>query len=94
MNNISHNNTWNVGVKQVQVEPPPIKSKHDDKSDQDFVKLKLRRDPMSEKSDLYEFQMALFDNGYPEEFLISSQIQHDSRGIKNSGYGREGTIST
>ena len=40
-----------------------IKSKHDDKSYNDFVKLKLRSDPTSEKSELYEFKMALFDNG-------------------------------
>ena len=25
---------------------------------------------MSEKLDLYEFKMDLFDNGYPEEFLL------------------------
>ena len=27
------------------------------------VKIKLHRDPTSQKSDLYEFKMALFDNG-------------------------------
>ena len=48
----------------------PDKSKHNDKSDKDFVKLKLRRDPISEKSDLYESEMALFDNDDPEEFLL------------------------
>ena len=40
-----------------------IKSKHDDNFDKYFVKLKLFRDLTSEKSDLYEFKMALFDNG-------------------------------
>ena len=46
------------GVVQVHMEPPLvllIKSKHDDKSDKDFVKLKLRRDPTSENLDLYGF---------------------------------------
>ena len=47
---------------------PLIKSKHDDKLDKDFVKLKLRRDLTSEKLDIYEFKMALFGNGETEEF--------------------------
>ena len=44
---------------------PLIKSKPDVKSDKDFVKLKLRRDMTSRKSDLYEFKIALFENGEP-----------------------------
>ena len=47
-----------------------IKNKHDDKSDKDFVKLKLGRDLTSATSELYEFNIALFDNGNPEEFLL------------------------
>ena len=49
MNNVSHKKKWNVGVLKVHVESPPtplIKSKHDDKSDKDFGKINLRRDPM------------------------------------------------
>ena len=34
------------------------------------VKIKLRRDPKSENSDLYKLKMALFDNGDSEEFLL------------------------
>ena len=30
----------------------------------------MRRDTRSEKSDLYEFKMALFDNGKPDHFLF------------------------
>ena len=55
----------------MHVEPPLrplIKSKHDDKLDKDFVKLKLRRDLTSENLDIYEFKMALFGNGETEEF--------------------------
>ena len=62
-----------MGLVQVHVEPPPItliKSKHYDKSDKDFVHLKLCRDLLSAKSDLYEFKIALFENGEPEEFLL------------------------
>ena len=58
------------------MEPPPIlliKSKHDDKSDKDFVNIKLCTDPKSEKSDLYEFKMALFDNNDKEEFFLFAQ---------------------
>ena len=47
-----------------------IKEKHDGKSDNCFVTLKLRRDPTSITSDLYEFKMSFFDNGEPEEFLL------------------------
>ena len=39
-------------------------------SDGDYVKLKLRRDPTSSTSDLYEFMMSLFDHCEPEEFLL------------------------
>ena len=63
-----HKKKWNTGVVQVHVEPPLtplIKSKPDVKSDKDFVKLKLRRDMTSRKSDLYEFKIALFENGEP-----------------------------
>ena len=73
INNVSHKKTWNAGVTQVQVEPPLtplIKIKHDGKSDKDFIKPKLRRYPTSKNSDLYEFKMAVFENGKREEFLM------------------------
>ena len=47
-------------------EPPPtplLKSKHGDDSYKYFVKLKMCGDPTSERSDLYEFNVALFENG-------------------------------
>ena len=44
--------------------------KYDGKSDKYFVKLKLRRDPTSSTSDLYEFKMFLFENGELEDFLL------------------------
>ena len=46
------------------------KSKNDEKLDKDFVKIKLRNNLTSEKFDHYEFKMALFDHGKPEEFLL------------------------
>ena len=58
MNNFFHKKKWNTGAEQLHVEPPPpplIKIEHDDKSDKDFVKIKLCRDPVSEKSYPYEF---------------------------------------
>ena len=42
---------------------PLIKSNNNAKLEKDCVKIKLGRDPMSEKLDLYELKMALFDNG-------------------------------
>ena len=47
-----------------------IKVKYNGKSDKDFFKLKLCRDPTSSTSDLYGFKMSLFDNGKPEQFLL------------------------
>ena len=61
------------GVVQLHVEQPPtplIKSNHDDNSCKDFVNPKLCRDLTLENSDLYEFKMALFDNGDPEELFL------------------------
>ena len=55
------------------VEPhtiPLFKEKSAGKSDGDHFKLKLRRDPTSSTSDLYEFKMFLFDHGETEEFLL------------------------
>ena len=55
------------------MEPPSIpllKEFHDGKSDKDFAKLKLRRDPTLSTSGLYEFKMSLFGNGKPEKFLL------------------------
>ena len=73
MNNILCRKKWITDVLEKHVESPPIhliKSKHDDNSDKDFVKLKLSRDPASENSELYEFKIALFDNVDQEQFLL------------------------
>ena len=55
------------------MDPPLIRlinSKNDEKLYKDCDKIKLHRDTMSQKSDLYELKMVLFDNGEPEEFLL------------------------
>ena len=57
-------------MTQPHVEPPLIlliKEEHNSKSDKNFVKLKLRRDPSLSTSDLYDGKMSFFDNGEPEE---------------------------
>ena len=59
------------------VEPPPIlliKQTSTSKSDGDYVKLNLRRDPTSSPSDLYEFRMSLCGHGDTEEFFLFVQI--------------------
>ena len=69
--NVSSKKGYMMGVTHLHVEPPPIsliKENHDGKSERDVVKLKLRRDPTSHMSDLYEFKMSLFENGKIEEF--------------------------
>ena len=72
MRNVFHNKGWGVETNPNHVEPPPnpiIKETSTGKSDGDYVKLKLRRDPTSSVSDLYELRMSLFDHGDPEEFF-------------------------
>ena len=74
MKKVLHSKNWSVGVVEQHVEIPPIpliKSKHYYKSDKDFIKLKICRDPTSEKLDLYNFKMALFKKGGPEKFCCS-----------------------
>ena len=66
MNKILSKKRFMTGTTQPHVDPPPItliKENHDGKSEKYFVKLKLRRDPTSPTSDIYEFKMSLFDNG-------------------------------
>ena len=73
MKNVSQKKKGNTGVVQLHMEQPTtplIKSKHDDKSENNVVNIKLRWDPTSEKLGLYEFEMALFDISNPEEFLL------------------------
>ena len=73
MNNVSHKKTWTVGEVQVHMEPQPtplIKIKHNNNSENYFIKLKCFRDTISAKSDLYDFKMDFFDNGESEEFLL------------------------
>ena len=68
MKNVSQKKSWRTGAVQIHVETPPItliKIKNDTKAKKDYVKIQLRRDPMSEKSDLYEFKITLFYNGDP-----------------------------
>ena len=86
MNNISHKKNWNIGTVQVYMDLPQstmIKSKNYDKPDKYFVRIKLRRDPTSENSDLYELKMALFDNVRLKEFLLL--IRNFNMTLKASG---------
>ena len=68
MENVSHKRRWGVYTNTDHVEPPLIpliKETATGKSDGDYVKLNLRKNPTSSKSDLYEFRMSLFDHGEP-----------------------------
>ena len=57
--------------------PPilPIKSNIDMKSEKDNYLIKLRRNTRLKKPDMYELIMALFDNGYPEEFMLMTYVR-------------------
>ena len=55
MKNVSHKKNRNMGTVQVHMEIPMItliKNKNDDKLEKDCVKIKLHRDPTSQKLDL------------------------------------------
>ena len=73
MKNFLHHKNWNIVTVQLHVVTTPIpilESNNKYKLDKYCVKIKFRRDPTSQKLDLYEFKTALFDNGEPEEFLL------------------------
>ena len=73
MKNVLHEKGWNLGTNPAQVEPSLIllmKETYNGKSDEDFVKLKLIRDPTYSTSELYEFNMYFFDHGKPEVSVI------------------------
>ena len=62
-----------MDTNTAHVDTPPvpfIKETSTSKSDVDYVKLNMRRDPTSSTSDIYEFRMSLFDQDDPEEFLL------------------------
>ena len=62
-------NNRRTSAVHMHADPPPIpliKIKNDVKSEKDYVQIKFCSDPTSEKSDLYKFKMALFDNGSME----------------------------
>ena len=67
---------WKAVAVKLHVRPPPsplIKIKIDQKTVRYLVEIKLHRNPMSLKLDMYEFKMVLFDNGDPEEFSLLLQ---------------------
>ena len=58
MKNFYHKKSWRTDLVQIHIEPhliSLIKSKLDLKMERDYVKIKLRRNPMSEKLDIFEF---------------------------------------
>ena len=88
MNNISQKKVWRNGALQIHMDQLPIpliKSNNDMKVEKYSVKIELRRDLTSEKSDLCEFKMTLFDNGEPEEFfLFLRNFKNEARGFGNA----------
>ena len=82
-----------TGKTHPHLNPPPIpliQETHNSKSDNNFVKLKLCRDPTSYTSELYEFKMSLFENGNPEEFLLL--VRKFNMTLADSGVLEAGTI--
>ena len=74
-----------AGMAQPHVYPPlipRIKENHDGKSDKDFAKLKLCRDPTLPKLDPYKFKMSLFENSNPDEFFLFVRNFNINTGLK------------
>ena len=73
VNNVSYKKKWNAVIRtSARGSTPDSTNKKQEwwKLDKYFVKIKLFRDTKSEKSNLYELKMDLFDNGNPDEFLL------------------------
>ena len=88
---VSHKRKWNWGTVQVHVEPPLIpliKINNDEKLDKDFVKIELRGDINSEKSNLYKLKITLFDNSKYEEFLLF--VRNLNMSLESSGMLKAG----
>ena len=58
----------------------------------DYVRIKFHRSYTSEKSDMYEFRMSLFDNLYQEEFKLFKKLQDDALFIGKSDSRRKNAI--
>ena len=69
MENVFYNKGLVTDTNPDHVDPPTIlliKETSTGNSDEYFVKIKLRRYPTSNTSDLYEFRMSLFYHGKAE----------------------------
>ena len=80
-----------MGTVQLYVEPPRIpliKSKNNYNLDKYFIDIKLCRGLVSEKSYLYKFKIALFDNGGPEELFLF--VRNFSMTLEASGKIKSG----
>ena len=65
MDNVSHQKSWRTGIVKIHAKPaltPLIKSNLDLKIERYNLKIELRGNPTSEKLDVYEFKMVLFEN--------------------------------
>ena len=68
MNKFYQKNIWWTGEVKFHVDPPPIpliKSSIFSKTERDYEKIKWRKNHTPEKSDVYEFKIALFENVGP-----------------------------
>ena len=92
MKNILHNNDCLSGSVQIHMDPPPthlIKRNIDLNSDHHYIYIKLRINPTLKATDMYDFKIALFDNGKLECFFLNRVIrwclkrQEISRWVKN-----------
>ena len=66
MYKVYHKKIWSTGAVKIHVDPPPtplIKSKIGFNIERYYAKIKHRIHFTSEKLDMYELKMALFDNG-------------------------------
>ena len=74
MKNLSTKKKWLSGNIQFQADPSPIPLINSEtqrkKTEIDCNKVKLRKKPASSMSGPYEYKVALFENGEPEEFLL------------------------
>ena len=97
MKNVLHKQGWNSGTNPSHVEPlliPLIMETYIGKSEEYFIKLKLRTGPTSSTSDLLKFKIYFFNHGDTEEFLLFIRnLNMTLLVIAGTGDGRKDSVS-
>ena len=96
MKNILHNNDCLSGSVQIHMYPPHthlIKRNIELNSDHHYIYIKLRINPTLKATDMYDFKIALFDNGKLECFFLKQSYQMVLEASGNITVGEKSIIN-